>query len=292
MNPSTQPETYAFMAFEENRNFVMSCNMHGGAEVCNYPWDYKFDFCADDAWWQFVCHEYADTAHLYSPSGYMDSPQFDNGITNGAAWYLIHGGRQDYMNYFHQCREFTLELSNTKLLSESLLPAYWGYNYRSLLNYMEQCLYGIRGVITDANTGLPIEAEVYILNHEADSSWVYSEIQTGNYHRLVNEGTYNVRFSSHCYEDQIINNVVVNNYSTTILDIQLVPSIADFTASSTMVIPGILLNQDKPCRLLQLLCSLPFRRKKSGDHHMGRDPDYIAQQSSFLLYLAKHLVEY
>ncbi len=37
---------------------------------------------------------------------------YDDGITNGAAWYVIDGGRQDYMNFFHQCREFTLEISD------------------------------------------------------------------------------------------------------------------------------------------------------------------------------------
>ncbi|MBN2174188.1 MAG: hypothetical protein JW731_08655 [Bacteroidales bacterium] len=231
--PNTQPETFAFMSFAENRHFVISANIHGGAEVCNYPWDRIVDRAADDDWWQYVCHEYADTAQLYSPSGYLSG--FNDGITNGYDWYDIDGGRQDYMNFFHQCREFTLEISSTKMPNASSLPNYWNYNKRSFLNYIEQGLYGVRGIVTDAQSGLPLEAEVYVLNHEEDSSWVYSDPVTGNYHRLLNAGIYNIRFSAPCYQDQVFNNVSVANHNTTMLDVQMVigAEAADFYANKT-----------------------------------------------------------
>ncbi len=246
---NTQPETYAFMNFAESRHFVMSCNIHGGAEVCNYPWDHKYAFAADDEWWQYVCHEYADTVHLYAPSTYMDG--WDDGITNGAAWYVIDGGRQDYMNFFHQCREFTLEISDTKLPAASTLPAFWGYNKRSFLNYIEQCTFGIRGMVTDANTGQPIEAEIYMLNHEinGDSSWVYAS-SLGNYHRLLNAGTYSVRISAPCYETQIFNNISVINKNATYLNVQLTPqsNSVDFSSSATSIsIGGTVSFYDQSC---------------------------------------------
>jgi hypothetical protein len=96
------------MTFAENNHFVASANIHGGTEVCNYPWDTWQKLAADDNWWQYVCHEYADTAQLHSQDGYMSD--FDDGITNGWQWYEVAGGRQDYMNYFQQGREFTLEI--------------------------------------------------------------------------------------------------------------------------------------------------------------------------------------
>ena len=102
-----QDETLAFMAFAGDHHIVQSCNTHGGAEVCNYPWDTWAQLHADDDWWQYVCHEYADTVHEYAPTGYLTD--LDNGITNGYAWYEIAGGRQDYMTYFHQGREFRSE---------------------------------------------------------------------------------------------------------------------------------------------------------------------------------------
>ena len=231
-----QPETIAFMDFAEQHEFTMSANFHGGAEVFNYPWDATYSLCADDAWWQYVGHEYADTAQTFSSVSYMSG--FDDGITNGAAWYLVYGGRQDLMNYYHQCREVTIELSNTKLPSASTLPNYWEYNRRSLLNYMEQALFGVRGLVTDANSGLPVEdAEVYVLSHEYDSSWVYSSAQ-GNYHRYLLAGTYDIRFSAPCYADQVISNITVVNNQATVLDVQLQPLDVDFTSNKTTLEPG------------------------------------------------------
>lgn len=216
-----QIETMNFMAFAENHHFVSSCNIHGGTEVCNYPWDTWQKLSADDTWWQYVCHEYADTAQLHSPAGYMSG--YDDGITNGWQWYEVSGGRQDYMNYFHQDREFTLEISNDKLLNPNLLPAWWDYSYRSLLNYMEQTTFGIRGTVKDSVTGLPLKAEVYVLQHEQDSSWVYSALPVGNFHRLINAGTYSVKFSAPGYLPQVVNNVTVTNKQATILNINLGP---------------------------------------------------------------------
>jgi hypothetical protein len=216
-----QTETVHFMNLAQNNHFVSSANIHGGEEVCNYPWDTWSRLSADDDWWQYVCHEYADTAHLHSPAGYMSD--FDDGITNGYQWYTVSGGRQDYMNYFHQAREFTLEISDQKLLSPGLLPAWWEYNYRSLLNYLEQSMFGLRGTVRDSVTGWPIRAEVYAVLHELDSSWVYSSLPAGNYHRLLHEGTYTIRYSAPGYETKVVQNVEVVNRQATVLDIKLVP---------------------------------------------------------------------
>jgi len=216
-----QTETLHFMDLAENNHFVSSANLHGGAEVCNYPWDTWSRLTADDNWWQYVCHEYADTAQYYSPPGYMSD--FDDGITNGYQWYSISGGRQDFMTYFHQGREFTLEISNDKLLDPELLPDLWDYNYRSLLNYMEQSTFGLRGTVKDSVTGLPVKAEVYVMLHEKDSSWVYSTLPNGNYHRLLDAGNYTVRYSAPNYLTEIIYNVSVTNRQATILNIKLVP---------------------------------------------------------------------
>ncbi|GAB4320904.1 MAG: hypothetical protein Kow00127_13230 [Bacteroidales bacterium] len=233
-----QPETIAMMAFAEDHHFVMSANYHGGAEVMNYPWDTWPNLHADDLWWQFVCHEYADTAQANSPSGYMSG--FNDGITNGYAWYTISGGRQDYMNYFHQCREVTIEVSDTKTVPPSQLPSFWNYNYQSMLHYMEEALYGFQGTVTDAQTGLPIEgAEVFIENHDIDSSWVYTGA-TGKYYRPILEGSYTITISAPGYYPQTFQNISVQNHQVTVVDAALEPGslIAGFYASQTVISAG------------------------------------------------------
>jgi len=228
-----QKETLAFMSYAGDHHFVMAANFHGGAEVFNYPWDCWYKLTADDDWWYYTGREYADTVHDYSPPGYFTL--MDNGVTNGAAWYVIYGGRQDYMNYFRHCREVTIELSNTKLLPVNKLLSHWNYNYHSFLNYLEQVNYGFQGIVTDTVTGEPIQAKVYISGHDLDSSWVWSKLPSGFYARPIFEGNYNVTFSATGYFSKTINNVSVSNLGTTHLDIQLRPVTYGIPAKVTRV---------------------------------------------------------
>lgn len=219
-NGPWQPETIAMMNLAENNNFVLSANFHGGAEVVNYPWDAFSRLHKDDNWYKYISHQFADTAQLYSPSSYMNG--FNDGITNGWDWYPVYGGRQDFYTYFNHGREVTIEISDVKLLSASLLPAHWNYLRRSLFNFMEQSLYGIRGIITD-NSGNPIQAKVTVLNHDADSTHIYSDPINGNYHRYIYSGTYDLQFDSPGYQSKIVNDVSVLNNQTVKLDVQLLP---------------------------------------------------------------------
>jgi len=233
-----QAETIVFMDFAESHHFVSSANLHGGAEVCNYPWDTWAQLHPDDDWWQYVCREYADTVHEYAPTGYLND--LNNGITNGYQWYEVAGGRQDYNTYFHQGREFTLEISENKMPQASQMPAFWEYNYRSFLNYMEQSTFGIRGKVTDAANGNPVEAEIFIESHDHDSSMVFSHLPLGAYYRPVFEGTYTVKVSAWGYYPQTFTGVTVTNRNITTLDVQLTPGtfIPDFVASQTVIGAG------------------------------------------------------
>ena len=215
-----QEETNIFLALADSINFTLSANIHGGVEVCNYPWDTWSNLTADNDWWQYVSHEYADTCQANSVSGYFN--YLNDGITNGNDWYEVNGGRQDYMNYFRYCREFTLELSNDKIPDPNDLPILWDANYNSLLNYMQQSLFGLRGVITDSISDLPLKAKVEILGYDLDSSHIYSNLPIGNYHRYLIQGNYDVTFLKEGYHPKTINTTILNNYTTT-EDIQLVP---------------------------------------------------------------------
>lgn len=228
-----QPETIGFMNFASQRDFVAAANFHGGAEVVNYPWDTWATRSADDNWWQFVSREYADTVHLHAPSTYMRS--FNNGITNGYDWYEVDGGRQDYMNYFHHCREFTIEISNTKLLPAAQLPAHWNYNYRSLILFMKQATYGFRGLVSDLATGLPVEAKISLIGHDNNHAEVYATALHGDYYRPVKAGTYTVEVSAPCYISQSFPNQSISDYNTLTLNVQLVSSAGVSTTAVTSV---------------------------------------------------------
>ena len=215
-----QDETLIFMGLSDTINFNLASNLHTGTVVANYPWDTWSQLTADDNWWQHVCNEYADSCQFYGGNNYFSG--YNDGITNGYDWYEVDGGRQDYMNYFKHCREFTLELSDDKTPNPQDLPAFWDANHPSFYNYMEQSLYGLRGIITDSITGLPIKARVEIANHDVDSSHVYSNMPIGNYHRYIYQGNYSFTFSKSGYHSKTINASILNN-NTSYLNVQLVP---------------------------------------------------------------------
>ena len=234
---SYQSETEWFMQFAEDIPFVMGANYHGGAEVMNYPWDNSHTLHADDAWYQLISHEYADLTHLVNSNYMID---FNNGITNGAQWYMIGGGRQDYMNGYAQCRELTIECSNTKLPNPNQLPNFWNYNKNSLFAFMNQCLYGIHGTVTDSITGEPLEATITVSGHDDPYSVVESHLPVGDFHRPIKGGTYTLIISKDGYCPKSVD-VTVDDYETVNLDIQLVPGeclLADFSASRTYVPHG------------------------------------------------------
>ncbi len=215
-----QPETIAMMNLAQTNNFILSSNFHGGAEVVNYPWDTWAQLHADNNWFIYISRRYADTVHANSSPPYMRG--FNNGITNGYAWYRITGGRQDYYTYFARGRETTIEISNTKLLPASQLPAHWNYNKKSFLDYIENTLYGIRGIVTDTS-GNPLKAMISVSGHDFNQSEIFSDSITGFYNRMIMAGTYTLTFSAPDHFPQTVQNVSVANLSSTELNILLVP---------------------------------------------------------------------
>ncbi len=137
--PAVQQENQAMIDYFDAHNFRLSANLHGGAEVMNYPWDSYTSLQnphPQAAWWQEVCKRFVDTSRTYSPNHFNDT--YNCGYTAGGDWYVITGGRQDYFNYYNGCLELTMEVSTTKKLSTSQLPAYWNFLQHSLVNYIEE----------------------------------------------------------------------------------------------------------------------------------------------------------
>lgn len=232
-------ETEWFMQFAEDYQFTMAAHYHGGAEVMNYPWDNNYQLHADDNWWRYVSYEYASMVQEVD-GDYMNEV-YDNpstpGVTNGAQWYTIGGGRQDYMNYYQQCREVTIECSYDKTPYESQLPHFWDCNYNSIFAYMNQCLYGIHGTVIDSETKEPLNATIEILNHDEDYSMVETQLPMGDFHRPIKAGTYTVEIKSNGYYPAQHTVTVVDGEKVT-LNVELEAAeglVADFSADATDV---------------------------------------------------------
>ncbi len=238
---SYEPEVQAMMDFASAHSFVMSANMHGGAEVYNYPWDCCTSYESphpDDNWFWYIGRGFADTCHTFNSNYFTD---LNNGVTQGADWYTVYGSRQDYMNYYQHCREVTLEMSADKVLPNSYLVSYWGYVKNSFLNYIEESLYGFRGLVTDSISGEPLEAKVLVNNHDEDqnNTEVYSKLPIGNYHRPIKAGSYSVTFSAEGYIPKTIAvNVTDRNSSIYNVELTRVVSVEEYQKEDFVVFPN------------------------------------------------------
>lgn len=188
-------ENIAMMDFSNAHNFALSINFHGGALVINYPWDYTPVLATDDALLQQLSLTYS----MHNQPMY-NSTEFPQGITNGAAWYIITGSMQDWNYGFTSCIEVTAEISNTKWPAASTLDTYWAQNQESLLSYIEFAQRGIKGIVT-SNAQTPIPATIKI---NGNTKWIRNDPVVGDYHRILLPGTYTVNVSSPGYINQSV----------------------------------------------------------------------------------------
>ncbi len=220
-----EPEIAAVMIFSDSMSFDLSANFHTGALVVNYPWDNQSTRAPDDTLFIHMSEAYSS---LNSPM--WNNPSFPHGITNGNDWYEIHGGMQDWNYEWMYNKEVTIELNNTKWPPASALPQLWDDNDESMVAYLEYCLRGVRGVVTDASTGDPILASV-----EVDgNSWIdVTDPDVGDYHRILDPGTYSLTFSAAGYLPQTFPGVVVSAGAAAVLNVQL-STTATVTVSGTV----------------------------------------------------------
>ena len=242
---NVQPETQAYINWVSDKHFVMSANFHGGAELTNFPWDaWKSSTRthADDAWFRYICQNYVNTCQSYDNSYMVGETAYQPGcgsVTEGGDWYEIPGSRQDYMNYYQHCREVTMEVHFSKVVtSNSELPTYWTNSKEALLNYIMECTYGFRGLVTDAVTGEPIDgAKIFIRDHDTFNSEVYSHLPLGTYYRPIKAGTYTVEVSADCYETQTFT-VTTTDGAFIRHDVQLQPLVSTPQVEDQHILSG------------------------------------------------------
>ena len=214
-------ETAVIMNWTFASSFSLSANMHTGALVVNYPFDNNpeganvYTPTPDDDLFIYISEEYSQ----YNLPMW-NSSSFYHGITNGADWYHIDGGMQDWNYHYVGSNDVTLELSNNYIPQYSQIPTYWSQNRDSMLAYMATCLIGVRGIVTDATTGMPLAATVTVVGRDHE---IYTDPDIGDYHRMLLPGTYDLHFEAAEYDPLTVTNVVVSNGPAVRLDVALEP---------------------------------------------------------------------
>ncbi len=216
-----QPETVAVMKWAQAHTPVLAANFHSGALLVNYPWDsdwdednaFDYEAAPDDVLFRFIAGVYSSNNPII-----MSGP-FLQGISNGSAWYPIRGGMQDWLYYYHGCLAVTVELSQEDYPDPSAFDEHWEANRNAMLAYMELARMGIHGIVTDAETGEPLQAQIRV---DGIDTIMHSDPDFGDYHRMLLPGEYIIQFTADGYRTAA-HSVVVNTDAPSVLDVKLVP---------------------------------------------------------------------
>uniref|UniRef100_A0A6G1SNG7 Carboxypeptidase M n=1 Tax=Aceria tosichella TaxID=561515 RepID=A0A6G1SNG7_9ACAR len=196
-----QPETRAMRIWIDRIPFMLSANLHGGALVASYPFDNQRQGNPSASWsagnrsptpdddvFKHLAEVYSfnhKTMHLGQACP-NDKEGFLNGTTNGAEWYLLEGGMQDYNYYWTGCMELTLELSCCKFPSSNQLAQFWSENKKALLAFIAEANTGVKGLITDpSGNGIP-KAKLKVRGRD----FSFRGSQRGEFWRILLPGSY------------------------------------------------------------------------------------------------------
>ncbi|XP_044755146.1 carboxypeptidase D-like [Coccinella septempunctata] len=206
-----QPETAAIMNWMKHETFVLSASLHGGAMVANYPFDSigstddqnnKGEALTPDHDVVYsIAKAYVDAHERISkgiqcPQDILGVSYFEDGLTNGAHWYILKGGMQDYNYAFEGCIEITLEVSCCKYPEPEKIPLFLEENMQPLLQYGLQALRGIKGRVIDCQTREPIEgATLHIVGRKIP----FKTSRKGEFWRILKPGEYSLHVSADGY---------------------------------------------------------------------------------------------
>ncbi len=205
----SQVESKALRKCMYNNQFVVHTTYHSGTEYISCPWSYRPDHCPD-------YDHIIQLAGVYSSTSGYPNLQYGQGCTG---MYPINGSSKDSNYGVNGSISWSMEISYSKHPPASQIMLYYNYNEPSMIAIIEYSGYGLEGTVTDANTGDPVAAIIKVNDYFP----TYSDSTAGDYHKYVLPGTYSITVLANNYQTQTINNIVVNDLSSTVTNFQLQP---------------------------------------------------------------------
>ena len=202
-----QPETAAMMRFSEGVNATAALNFHEGALVANYPYDAisgtnrkaGYSKSPDDAAFRRLAKVYARAHPTMATAA---NEEFPEGITNGARWYPLWGGMQDWHYIKTQTMDVTVEVNERKWPDESRLARLWNEHAPAMIAYATAvATQSTTGKVTDSATGEPVRGAVLAVAGVDGVRFTPSR-RTGYYARFLAPGRHEVTASAPGYYPQ------------------------------------------------------------------------------------------
>jgi len=192
-----EKEVKAIMNWILDNPFVLSISFHDGRVMINYPWDDspaavegEKAICPDDDVFSELAALYSDNhPFMWTGKCLCHCETFNKGISNGAEWYVVDNGMQDFNYLFSNCMEITAELSCWKRPPASHLQVEWENNLDSMLVLLESVHMGVKGKVLDED-GKPLSGSIVeVIGRDKH----ITTTNRGEYWRMLMPGTYMVK---------------------------------------------------------------------------------------------------
>mmetsp|Transcript_9515 Transcript_9515/g.11036 ORF Transcript_9515/g.11036 Transcript_9515/m.11036 type:complete len:553 (+) Transcript_9515:372-2030(+) len=193
-------EAQAVMKWARKQHFVGGATLHEGENLVNYPWDghesrsnrAAYFAAPDDGAFIKAALEYSLRVNVFK-----NNPLHKRGITNGAQWYPVYNGMQDWMYVKTGCMQLTIEMNKQKWPSISQVPDLFEQQRDALIAFPYAFGFdSVRGYIRDGE-GNPLEGVVVW-----DGSFMeVPSSRFGDYYRYLEAGRHKLTASVPGYKN-------------------------------------------------------------------------------------------
>ncbi len=214
--PFSESECVAFRNLALEQRFVLAVTYHSQGEVIFYPWAWGERKAPDDKLLTKMAKNLAAQIRIMKED------------TTYIAYYGAGTVGQTYPWLYGRLGTFDFVIetgANVQIFPPAHLEQIIQSNLPGALYMLDQLSGpGLTGQITDAKTGMPLEAQIFLpdIDYE-DISPRISAPQTGRYFRLLEPGNYRIIVRKAGYQTKVLRKVEILGKGWTNLDVKLSP---------------------------------------------------------------------
>lgn len=232
-SPFSEDENKAMFELATREMFQIALTFHSFGEVVVYPWDWDGELSPDHPVFSTIADSVASRIPKEDGSGSYDSgpPFYGMGLLDN--WM--------YGDLGTIC--MSIEVNPAPIMIEpadSILPIclrlFHGTTY--LLDRVHEA--GVTGVVTDSATGLPVIAEIRVIDYYDDIVAPRMTNTEGRFYRYLIPGEeYTLKFIAPGYDTVFLSNVIIHPESLTTVNVAMTPTVGieEGESNSTPSIP-------------------------------------------------------
>ncbi|MEO0078620.1 MAG: M14 family zinc carboxypeptidase, partial [candidate division WOR-3 bacterium] len=190
--PFTQPETRAHARLAQRNAFNYWSSGHGGTYFISTPWSYTPYGTRDSMEFWYLGGQY------HNITGYPNAPGY-------RGMYQINGASKDWAYGALGAISWTIETCIYKTPPVESLAQITAREHTAMKMILANIDRGIRGIVTDSLTGMPVRARIRPMPIDFPS---YCD-SIGDFHRYLRPGTYSLVVEANGYAAKTVPNIVV-----------------------------------------------------------------------------------